>query len=158
MLNAVLNHLFTSSKWGSGPTLWTSWLFLNCYPSLDNWLKCPASTLKEPRAEHTLNIQQLSDEWGCGGFRNRLYFFSPVNSPRMNCFWTVPSVIPARSVEMRPPPPHLGSAGAKHISTVCDYTVSSTFSLVGADFIFVGCETLLSGVPRNAGWKDGYYA
>lgn len=51
-----------------------------------------------------------------------------------------------------------GSAAEKHISTVCDYTVFSTFNLVCADFIFVGCETLLSRVPRNAGRKDGYYA
>lgn len=74
---------------------------------------------------------------------------------RMNCCWTVLSVIPARSVEMSPLP---GSAGEKHISTVCDYTVFSTFNLVCTHFIFVGCETLLSGVPRNAGRKDGYYA
>ena len=74
---------------------------------------------------------------------------------RMNCCWTVLCVIPARSVETSPLP---GSAGEKHTSTVCDYTVFSTFNLECADFIFVGCETLLSGVPRNAGRKDGYYA
>lgn len=50
-----------------------------------------------------------------------------------------------------------GSAGEKHISTVCDYTVFSTFNLVCAHFIFVGCETLVSGVLRNAWRKDGYY-
>lgn len=72
-----------------------------------------------------------------------------------NCCWTVLSVIPTSSVEMSPLP---GSAAEKHISTVCDYTVFSTLNLVCADFIFVGCETLLSGVPRNAGRKGGYYA
>lgn len=74
---------------------------------------------------------------------------------RMNCCWMVLSVIPAPSVEMSPLP---SSAGEKHISTVCDYTVFSTFNFVCTDFIFVGCETLLSGVQRNAGRKDGYYA
>lgn len=79
----------------------------------------------------------------CSGYRER---------QSMNCCWTVLSVIPARSVEMSPLP---GSAGEKHISTVCDYTV---FNLARSDFIFVGYETLVSGVPRNAGRKDGYYA
>lgn len=74
---------------------------------------------------------------------------------RLNCCWTVLSVISDLSVEMSPLP---GSAGEKHISTVCDYTVFKTFNLVWTDFIFVGCETLLSGIPRNAGRKDGYYA
>lgn len=76
-------------------------------------------------------------------------------SQRMNCCWTLLSVFPARSAETSP---LLGSAGEKHISTVCDYTVFSTFNLVCADFIFVGCETLISGVLRNARRKDGYYA
>lgn len=74
---------------------------------------------------------------------------------RMNCCWRVLSVIPARSVETPPLP---GSAGEKHISTVCDYAVFSTLDVVCAGFIFVGCETLLSGVQRNAGRNDGYYA
>lgn len=65
------------------------------------------------------------------------------------------SVIPARSVETSPLP---GSAREKHISTVCDYTLFSTFNLVCAGFIFVGREALLSRVPRNAGRKDGYFA
>lgn len=74
---------------------------------------------------------------------------------RNNCCWTVLSVIPDRSVAMPPLP---GSAGEKHISTVCDYTVFYTFNLVCADFIFVGWEALLPEVPRNARRKDGYYA
>lgn len=55
-------------------------------------------------------------------------------------------------------PPLPGWAGEKHISTVCDYTVLSTFNSERACFIFVGCETFLSGVQRNAGRNDGYFA
>lgn len=84
-----------------------------------------------------------------------MFWTEEKESQRMNCCWMALSVISAHSVEMSPLP---GSAGEKHISTVCDYTAFSTFNLVCADFIFVGCETLLSGVPRNAWRKDGYYA
>lgn len=51
-----------------------------------------------------------------------------------------------------------GSAGEKHISTVCDYAIFSTLNIVCAGFIFVGCETLLSGVQHNAERNVGYYA
>lgn len=37
-------------------------------------------------------------------------------------------------------------------------TLSSLPLTLCADFIFVGCKTLLSGVQRNAERKDGYYA
>lgn len=83
------------------------------------------------------------------------YVLDRQRSQRINCCWMVLSVIPALSVEMPPLP---GSAGEKHIPTVCDYTVFSTFNLMCADFIFVGCETVLSGELRNAWRKDGYYA
>ena len=86
---------------------------------------------------------------------NLLFLFWTERKKRENCCWMVLSVFPARSVEMSPLP---SSAGEEHISTVCDYTVFSTFNFVRADFIFVGCETLLSAVQRNAGRKDGYYA
>lgn len=46
-----------------------------------------------------------------------------------------------------------GPAVEEGISTVCDFTVC----LESTDFIFVGCETLLSGEQRNATIDDGYY-